>query len=231
MGLSRYALLSPELLIQLRYRLTAENFRKASADLVAGWRRRAVWGTQGLREIRERQRGSRMGPFWSLIPLGAMLCLFGIIYGRVLDRNLADYLPYLAAGLIVWNLISGLLLDAERAFIMADGSGKRLRAPFSIAIYRIAWVNLIILGYNLPLFLLVALWFGKNPGWGLVLALPALLRPLAERPLVEPPGRGYERAFPGPGAVPDTADPRSVSDYPHPVGKGDAGRLGHPVGG
>ncbi len=175
MGLSRYALLSPELLIQLRYRLTAENFRQASADLVAGWRRRAVWGTQGLREIRERQRGSRMGPFWTLIPLGAMLCLFGIIYGRVLERNLADYLPYLAAGLIVWNLISGLLLDAERALIIADGSGKRLRAPFSIAAYRIAWVNLIILGYNLPLFLLVALWFGMNPGWGLVLVLPALL--------------------------------------------------------
>ena len=121
MGLSRYALLSPELLIQLRYRLTAENFRKASADLVAGWRRRAVWGTLGLREIRERQRSSRMGPFWSLIPLGAMLCLFGVIYGTVLARNLADYLPYLAAGLLVWNLISGLLLDAERAFIMADG--------------------------------------------------------------------------------------------------------------
>ena len=175
MGLSRYVLLSPELLIQLRYRLTAENFRQASADLVAGWRRRAVWGTQGLREIRERQRGSRMGPFWTLIPLGAMLCLFGIIYGQVLDRNLADYLPYLAAGLIVWNLISGLLLDAERAFIKADGSGKQLRAPFSIPVYRIAWVNLIILGYNLPLLVLVALWFGLNPGWGLVLVLPALI--------------------------------------------------------
>jgi ABC-type polysaccharide/polyol phosphate export permease len=174
MGLSRYALLSPELLIRLRYRLTAENFRKASADLVAGWRRRAVWGTLGLREIRERQRSSRMGPFWSLIPLGTMLCLFGVIYGRVLDRNLADYLPYLAAGLLVWSLISGLMLDAERAFIMADGSGKRLRAPISIPLYRIAWVNLIILGYNLPLFLLVMLWFGKNPGWGLVIALPAL---------------------------------------------------------
>lgn len=62
---------------------------------------------------------------------------------------MAHYLPYLAAGLLIWGLLSSLILEGGRAFIAAEGLIKQLPGPLSIRVYRIAWSNLIIFVHNI----------------------------------------------------------------------------------
>jgi ABC-2 type transport system permease protein/lipopolysaccharide transport system permease protein len=128
----------------------------------------------GFQEIRLRYRRSVIGPFWLTISMGVMVAALGILYGAILGQDLADYLPYLSAGFVIWGLISGLILEGNRAFIDGAGLIKQLTAPLSIYVYRSVWSGLIVFLHNIWIFLLVALWFGKLPGWPVLLVFPAV---------------------------------------------------------
>lgn len=160
---------------QLALGITQRNFRKAKTDIVQGWRRKSLWGTMGLQEIRQRYRRSKIGPFWLTLSMGIMVMALGTLYGTIFGQELSDYLPYLSAGFVIWGLISGVILDGVSAFIQGEGLIKQLPAPLSIHIYRVAWTNLIIFAHNIVIFLLVSFWYEKYPGWTLLLVPPAIL--------------------------------------------------------
>lgn len=163
------------LLAQLALGITQRNFHKAKTDIVQGWRRKSLWGTMGLQEIRQRYRRSKIGPFWLTLSMGIMVMALGTLYGTIFGQELSDYLPYLSAGFVIWGLISGVILDGVSAFIQGEGLIKQLPAPLSIHIYRVAWTNLIIFAHNIVIFFLVSLWYEKYPGWTLLLVPPAIL--------------------------------------------------------
>jgi len=160
---------------QLRQGFNAVQFSKAVADIRRGWERRDLWGMLGIHEIRQRYRRSVIGPFWITISMGVMVAALGLLYGKIFKLALDDYLPYLAAGFIVWGLISSLILDATHVFTSVEGLIRQLAAPLSIYVYKAVWTNLIIFFHNIWILLLVAFWFGINPGWGILLVIPALL--------------------------------------------------------
>ena len=160
---------------QLVLGINQRNFCKAKTDIVQGWRRKSLWGTMGLQEIRQRYRRSKIGPFWLTLSMGIMVLALGTLYGTIFGQELSDYLPYLSAGFVIWGLISGVILDGVGAFIQSEGLIKQLPAPLSIHIYRAAWTNLIIFGHNIVIFLLVSLWYGKYPGWTILLVPPAIM--------------------------------------------------------
>ena len=160
---------------QLVLGINQRNFCKAKTDIVQGWRRKSLWGTMGLQEIRQRYRRSKIGPFWLTLSMGIMVLALGTLYGTIFGQELSDYLPYLSAGFVIWGLISGVILDGVSAFIQGEGLIKQLPAPLSIHIYRAAWTNLIIFAHNIVIFLLVSLWYGKYPGWTILLVPPAIM--------------------------------------------------------
>src|SRR5262249_38991878 len=84
---------------------------RARADLVGGLRRWELWGTLGWRDIRQRYRRSTLGPFWLTISMGVMVAALGLVYAELFGHTLADYLPQLALGLIVWSFISTPIVD------------------------------------------------------------------------------------------------------------------------
>ncbi len=160
---------------QLALGITHRNYLKAKTDIIQGWRRRSLWGTMGLQEIRQRYRRSKIGPFWLTLSMGIMVLALGTLYGTIFGQELSDYLPYLSAGFVIWGLISGVTLDGVSAFIQGEGLIKQLPAPLSIHIYRVGWTNLIIFLHNIVIFFLVSLWYGKYPSWTLLLVPPAIL--------------------------------------------------------
>jgi ABC-2 type transport system permease protein len=160
---------------QLRRGFEVEHLKRALADLVDGWQHRALWGMMGLHDIRQRYRRSIIGPFWITLSMGIMIGALGLLYGPIFKQEMDNYLPFLAAGFILWGLISNLIVDGTRAFIGAEGLIRQLPAPLSVHVYRLLWSNLITLFHNIWIYLLVALWYGLNPGWTVLFALPALL--------------------------------------------------------
>ena len=163
------------LLQQLRHGMQPEQFRLALTDILAGWRRRELWGTLGLHDVRQRYRRSTLGPFWITISMGVMVFALGLLYGQIFGQDLQDYLPFLAAGFVIWGLISTMILGGCQAFIAAEGMIRQLNAPVAIYAYREVWSALIAFGHNIWIFLVVAWWYDVSLTWYSLWVLPALL--------------------------------------------------------
>lgn len=138
--------------------------RRAWRDIRDGWRLRSLWGTLGMQDIRQRYRRSKLGPFWLTISMGVMISALGLLYGTLFKIELGEFLPFVAAGFVIWGLISGLVMDSTNSFIAAEGLIKQLSVPLSVHVYRDIWRNLLIFAHNIWIYVVVSLWFGGFPG-------------------------------------------------------------------
>jgi ABC-2 type transport system permease protein len=163
------------LLIQLQHGLKREQFERALHDIRAGWDRRELWMTLGLHDVRQRYRRSKLGPFWITLSMAIMVLALGLLYGQIFGQDLHDYLPFLAAGFVIWGMIASLINDGCQSFILAEGMIRQLNAPLSIYAYRGLWSTLIAFAHNIWVFLVVALWFGVDLNWNLLWVPVALL--------------------------------------------------------
>lgn len=148
--------------------------RLALLDLADGARARYLWSRLGWQDIRKRYRRSVLGPFWLTLSMGAFVAALGTLYGVLFDAHIAEYMPFLALGVIVWTLISDIIRDGCNAFIASQSIIKQVGLPLSVHVYRLLWRNLLTLLHNAVVFVVVALVFGVWPGWNGLLALPGL---------------------------------------------------------
>ena len=147
----------------------------ALRDLVQGARARYLWGRLGWQDIRRRYRRSVLGPFWLTISMGVLVAALGTLYGTLLKVEVAEYIPFLAVGFIVWTFIQGVVTDGCMAFINAESIIKQVGLPLSVHVFRVVWRNLLIFFHNALIFVVVAAIFSVWPGWTGLLALPGLI--------------------------------------------------------
>ena len=159
---------------QWRDGLRTENFRRAWRDIREGWRGRELWITIGLHDLRQRYRRSMLGPFWITLSMGIMIAALGLLYGKIFRLDLKDYLPYLSCGFIIWAFISGLILDGCKSFIDSSRMIRQMAVPLSTYVFQAVWINLLVLFHNIWIYFIIALIFGVNPGWQVLLILPAI---------------------------------------------------------
>ncbi|MDB5589608.1 ABC transporter permease [Enterovirga sp.] len=147
----------------------------AVRDVVGGAREVQLWGTMGWLDIRQRYSRSVMGPFWVTLTLAAFVAGLGVTYGALFRIPLAEYLPYLTVGMVVWTLISTLLIDGCNVFIAATVAIKQMPAPLTVHVYRLIWRGLIIFGHNAIIIAAVLLLQPANALMGLLPSLLGLL--------------------------------------------------------
>ena len=97
-----------------------------------------------------------------------------MLYAGLFRMDVADYLPFVAAGLIIWGLLSGLITEGCAAFIGAEGIIKQVNLPLSVHVYRVVWRNLIVFAHNVAIYVAAAVIFSIQPGWTGLLVLPGL---------------------------------------------------------
>ena len=148
----------------------------ARADLrdgFASWR--LAWALARL-DLRNRYRGSVIGPFWMTLSTLLMLVGLGLLYSRLLGLSLSEYLPHLTVSLVVWNVLAGMVTDACTTMTTAEGVIRQLRVPFTVHALRSVFRNGLTAAHSLPLIPIVFLAFGHLPGPEAVFALPGLGR-------------------------------------------------------
>ncbi len=101
---------------QLHIGISLANIKKALHDIQSGWARRELWSTLGMHDVRQRYRRSTLGPFWITISLAVMVFALGLLYGQIFGQDLREYLPFIAVGFVIWNLISTLILKGCETF-------------------------------------------------------------------------------------------------------------------
>ncbi|MFC0409923.1 ABC transporter permease [Roseomonas elaeocarpi] len=148
---------------------------RALQDIAAGLRAwRLSWALARL-DLRNRYRGSVIGPFWMTLSTAAMLVGLGLLYSRLLGISLTDYLPHLAVSLVTWNVINGIVTDACTALTSADGVIRQMRLPYTTHALRCVFRNTLTAAHNIPLLFLVLLIFNRWPGAEVLLLIPGLL--------------------------------------------------------
>ena len=120
---------------------------------------RKLWLFWGWLDIRQRYRRSFLGPLWVTMTMGVSILATGLVYAFLFKQEVANYLPYVAAGFVLWSLISGYIGEACSVFIQNEGFINQLNLPFLIYPIRLLWRyiimfmhHMIILGIVLMLF-------------------------------------------------------------------------------
>jgi ABC-2 type transport system permease protein len=143
-------------------------------DITEGVRQRPLWLHLGWQDIRRRYRRSALGPLWITISMGVMVLALGILFSQLFGTPLAEKLPDVAVGLIVWNFISGCVLEGAEVFISSEGLIKQLPAPLTVHILRLVWRQTLLMGHNLLIYLVVLAIFRMPVHWTAVTVIPAI---------------------------------------------------------
>lgn len=109
-----------------------------------------IWVLLAWQDIKLRYRRSTLGPFWLTISMAITIYAMGFLYGRLFGVELANYYPYLAAGMITWQLFSSLLIESTQAFITSETYLKEIKIPATTFILRLILRNMIIFLHNIP---------------------------------------------------------------------------------
>ena len=147
----------------------------ALGDIAAGVRRYQLVGLLGWQDVLQRYRRSALGPFWLTISMGVMIGTIGIVFGEIFKAPLKDFLPFLAAGMILWGFISAVVTEGCISFIAADAIIKQLPIPLFVHVLRMIWRNILILGHNIVIFPLVLLAVGRPLGWVAFVSIPGFV--------------------------------------------------------
>lgn len=147
----------------------------ALRDLGEGLVRWWLWGLVAWCDIKQRYRGSVLGPFWLTLSTAIMIGSLGALYSRLFHMEIKTYLPYLSLGILAWGLVSTLLTEACTAFISAEHVIKQIRMPLTVHLYRVIARNVIVFGHNLVVFIAVAVWFQVTVNWADLMVLPGMV--------------------------------------------------------
>ncbi len=164
----------PEIVLLAQQKLSVRT-QQAIEDLRVAVRLRRLCWTLGWLDIKGRYRGSLLGPLWLTLSTAVMVAALGVLYSTLFRIDLRSYLPFLALSLILWNYVQTLVTEGCTCFTMAEGMIRSVRMPYSLYAMRIIVRNLLVLGHNVIVIVVVYLIFGIWPGAVGLAALPALL--------------------------------------------------------
>lgn len=126
-------------------------------------------------DIRNRYRGSVLGPFWMTASTAVMVAGIGVLYSALFQMPLREYLPWIAVSLLLWNTISQTITDACQSFIGAEGMIRQIQLPYTVHVLRFVIRNAIIAAHSLPLIAVVLLGTGILPGLEVIWIVPGLI--------------------------------------------------------
>jgi ABC-type polysaccharide/polyol phosphate export permease len=148
---------------------------QAIADIRDAFARRELWLAMAWQDIRQRYRGSMLGPFWVTLNMGIMVGLMALIYGRLFHTPQSEYVPFLTLGFLSWLWMSNTITESSMLFVLAGRYIKQTRLPVTLFVFRLLARNLIVLAHNFVIYIVVALLTGLRPGWTALLAIPGML--------------------------------------------------------
>jgi lipopolysaccharide transport system permease protein len=107
--------------------------------------------------------------------MAVQIIAIGLVFGLIFGTPISEFLPFLAASLIIWGFISSSILDGSMAFITGEAILRQLPIPHFLHVLRALWKNTLILAHNVIILPVVFLVFQKAPSWHSFLLVPGLL--------------------------------------------------------
>lgn len=159
----------------LERRERVSQFGLATMDLVAAARLWPLWTRLGWNDILYRYRRSTLGPFWSTVNMAITVFALGLVYAQLFNLPVRQLMPFVCSGLIVWGFISAIMLDAGSLFAGSESYIKQVRLPYLLYVCRFVFGKVMLLAHDLPIYILLLLYFQIWPGAAVLYAVPGLV--------------------------------------------------------
>ena len=134
-----------------------------------------VWLRLGLLDFRLGFRRSTLGVGWIFANLLITILAIGIVYSTLLEQPVKGFLPFLAAGLVVWTYLTASMVEGSNAFVGSEGYIKQIEMPPYIYVLRFFVSNSLKLLVSLSAYVVVALIFAVEFRPGVLWSVPGLL--------------------------------------------------------
>jgi ABC-type polysaccharide/polyol phosphate export permease len=66
-----------------------------------------------------------------------MVISVGILYSKIFKQDLATYLPFLAIGLVVWQMLATVINESCDVFTSAGQMIKQIKVPLTVHVCRL----------------------------------------------------------------------------------------------
>jgi ABC-type polysaccharide/polyol phosphate export permease len=151
---------------------TLFEFHMAFQDLAASLQRIGLAWSLAWHDVVSRYRGSILGPFWITLSMGLMVMGIGLVYAKLFNIPLQQFLPLVALGIVFFGTISGIITEGCETFVQASSMLSQTSLPMFTFVWRTVLRNLINLAHHLVIVVAVLLIYGywrkMNPVGGLV---------------------------------------------------------------
>jgi homopolymeric O-antigen transport system permease protein len=167
--------------------LSGKQLTRGIEDLRAGFADWKLWGYLGWHDIRQRYRRSKLGPFWLTLSMGVHIGAIGVIWSSLFGLSARDFVPYLCAGTVVWNLILGCVTEGCGTFIVATHFISQINRPVSVYAFWVIWRNFLVFIHTLAVYVAVVLIFRLWPNANTLqvfIGFPILLLAVSWPPLL-----------------------------------------------
>ena len=122
--------------------------RLAHGDFVLAWQSWRLWLGLGLRDISIRYKRTILGPVWLTLSTTATFTSMGMLFSAILKNDVHQFLPYLAAGMVVWNLLNATAGEAPYVFVHSHHIIQSLRLPLPVHVLRCTAYNMMLFLHN-----------------------------------------------------------------------------------
>lgn len=146
-----------------------ELFQKIAPLGTGTFAHRELWTTLAHIDLKNRYRGSLLGPLWLTLATGVLIGGIGLLYGGLFGHPLHLYLPYVAVSIVIWTFIATTLTEASNLFLGEGIVLKQLPVPASLFITRLIYRNILVLAHNAIILGVVLVAFPQAWSWNLLL--------------------------------------------------------------
>ncbi len=148
---------------------------RAIQDFISSIHHHRVWLHLGVLEVKQRYRRSFLGPWWISMNMLIFIAAMGLIFSRILSQNVAEYIPFFTTGYLLWSFISSCISESTDLFKANIGLIKQVKLPYNLYVLKFFTRNILFLAHNFVVYVLVMVFFQKNPGWNCLYAIPGML--------------------------------------------------------
>lgn len=152
--------------------------RLSAPALLADWRAGIAnwhyWWRFGAMDIRLRYRRTTLGPFWVTVSFAMSAVAMTFVFSHLFNVSKREYFAYLIAGLAVWTLISGMIVEGCSTFINQGGLMQQHPLPALACALRSVTVTFLVFLHNLVVVAFALILFSPHFGWSALAAIPGL---------------------------------------------------------
>jgi ABC-type polysaccharide/polyol phosphate export permease len=125
-------------------------------------------------DTKARYKKSVLGPLWPMLTNLIGIIGLSLVWSSLMGQNMSIFVPQLAIGLIIWQLISGVITDSPVAFVRQASLIKNVSIPIWFFAFRMLARHIINLMHNAIIIVGIVLYYSLPINSNLWMLLPSI---------------------------------------------------------